>query len=138
MNQILASFQNIQVRDVIDILLVAAVFYGIFRFLRETRAQQLFRGIVLIFIFNGLTGALRLYTINWILNGAITMSEESDAFVIVVSEETGDISYAEHGKLSRYVDEDLLREKLTSIYQKDDSGFFLQNLMEGVNHEEKE
>jgi diadenylate cyclase len=277
MNQILASFQNIQVRDVIDILLVAAVFYGIFRFLRETRAQQLFRGIVLIFIFNGLTGALRLYTINWILKGAITMgfiallivfqpelrrglellgrgnifkqslselrgesvnhivdemmhaisslarqqigalivierrtglqevietgtrmdalitsellinifipgtplhdgavvikddriraaasflpltddtkldrdlgtrhraaigmSEESDAFVIVVSEETGDISYAEHGKLSRYVDEDLLREKLTSIYQKDDSGFFLQNLMEGVNHEEKE
>ncbi|NLA43372.1 TIGR00159 family protein, partial [Candidatus Saccharibacteria bacterium] len=69
---------------------------------------------------------------------AIGMSEESDAFVIVVSEETGDISYAEHGKLSRYVDEDLLREKLTSIYQKDDSGFFLQNLMEGVNHEEKE
>jgi diadenylate cyclase len=277
MNQILASFQNIQVRDVIDILLVAAVFYGIFRFLRETRAQQLFRGIVLIFIFNGLTGALRLYTITGILNGAITMgfiallivfqpelrrglellgrgnifkqslselrgesvnhivdemmhaisslarqqigalivierrtglqevietgtrmdalitsellinifipgtplhdgavvikddriraaasflpltddtkldrdlgtrhraaigmSEESDAFVIVVSEETGDISYAEHGKLSRYVDEDLLREKLTSIYQKDDSGFFLQNLMEGVNHEEKE
>jgi DNA integrity scanning protein DisA with diadenylate cyclase activity len=54
MNQILASFQNIQVRDVIDILLVAAVFYGIFRFLRETRAQQLFRGIVLIFIFNGI------------------------------------------------------------------------------------
>ncbi len=277
MNQILQTFQNITVRDIVDILLVTVVLFSIYRLFRETRAQQLVKGIVLIFLFSGATSALRLYTIYWMLNGALAVgvvallvvfqpelrrgleylgrgnilqqslsevrgetvthivdeimhaitslarqqigslivierktgmkdvietgtrmdaiissellinifipgtplhdgavvikddkisaascflpltdnnklerdlgtrhraaigiSERSDAFTIVVSEETGAISYAEHGILSRYIDEAILREKLLSVYNHDNGGFFLSNWGQSDDEVEKE
>ena len=47
---------------------------------------------------------------------AIGMSESSDALILVVSEETGTISIAENGKLSRKLDEEKLTEKLFPIF----------------------
>lgn len=44
---------------------------------------------------------------------AIGMSEESDSLIIVVSEETGTISLAENGELTRGLDYDSLMKKLT-------------------------
>jgi diadenylate cyclase len=41
------------------------------------------------------------------------MSQETDAVVVVVSEETGDISVADHGKLIRKLTPDALRSLLT-------------------------
>ncbi|HLJ56443.1 MAG TPA: diadenylate cyclase CdaA [Chthonomonadaceae bacterium] len=50
---------------------------------------------------------------------ALGMSENSDAVVIVVSEETGTISMAVDGKLARGLPEDKLRERLTRLLQPD-------------------
>ncbi|MDO5716872.1 MAG: diadenylate cyclase CdaA [Tissierellia bacterium] len=57
---------------------------------------------------------------------ALGISEKSDCFVIVVSEETGAISTCESGEISRYLDEETLRKKLTAIYNPtpEESSFF--------------
>ncbi len=44
---------------------------------------------------------------------ALGISEQSDAVVIIVSEETGVISIAKNGKLTRYLDEKTLKEMLS-------------------------
>jgi diadenylate cyclase len=46
---------------------------------------------------------------------AVGMAEESDAVVIVVSEETGAISLAVHGKLEQKLDKNQLTQKLTHL-----------------------
>lgn len=46
---------------------------------------------------------------------AIGLTEETDAIVVVVSEETGTISVAFNGRLSRGLDEERLRRTLTSV-----------------------
>lgn len=51
----------------------------------------------------------------------IGITENSDAFVIIVSEETGIISVAENGKLKRPVQPEELRTILMSLYFQEDS-----------------
>ena len=55
---------------------------------------------------------------------AIGMSEKSDCLALIVSEETGGISIAEHGKINRYVDEPTLKKILTKLYNDQDSYIF--------------
>lgn len=58
---------------------------------------------------------------------ALGMSERSDAIALVVSEETGVISYAKGGNLHRYIDSRSLRELLESIFQNDpEENFFIR------------
>ena len=51
---------------------------------------------------------------------ALGLSEVSDASIFVVSEETGDISYARGSKLERRLSPDKLRNKLTAQYTRPD------------------
>lgn len=53
---------------------------------------------------------------------ALGLSEVSDAFIIVVSEETGVISVVEEGKMTRNLDDDMLRDKLTERFRRPAAG----------------
>lgn len=53
---------------------------------------------------------------------ALGLSEVSDAVVIVVSEETGTISLAEGGNLTRYLTKAALEARLFDLYREDQSG----------------
>lgn len=46
---------------------------------------------------------------------ALGLTEQTDALVVVVSEETGKVSVANHGKLTRDLDEETLRKVLHSL-----------------------
>ena len=49
----------------------------------------------------------------------IGITETSNVIALIVSEETGIITIAQRGKISRYADYDLLRKTLNDYYWKD-------------------
>lgn len=63
------------------------------------------------------------------------LSEQTDAVIIIVSEETGMISYAQNGKLVRGLTESTLRKKLNEIYSPEPVSLNLKelSLLNGVN-----
>lgn len=73
MEQISQIFTNIRIRDIIDILLVAVLIYKLFTLIKETRAEQLTKGIVTLLLLTKISDWLELFTINWILNKAMTV-----------------------------------------------------------------
>ena len=52
--------KTVQLRDVIDILAIALIIYGLFRLIRETRAVQLLKGIFFLLLVYILSSAFQL------------------------------------------------------------------------------
>ena len=53
--------------DFIDVAIIAFIIYQILRFIRETRAEQLVKGLLILIIVMIIAGTLHLYTLNWVL-----------------------------------------------------------------------
>ena len=58
--------------DIIDIAIVAVCIYKLYMMIKETRAEQLVKGLVIIFIFVKISDSLKLYTVNWVLENMMT------------------------------------------------------------------
>ena len=65
---LISIITNIQFSDIVDILLLSIFIYVILKFVRDTRAAQFLKGIVLIFILWFLTSWFKLYAVHSILN----------------------------------------------------------------------
>ena len=68
---IMNSIAMAEVRDYIDILLVAFMLYKLMRFLRNTNAQKLFQGLVILLVLTALSGILQLSVVYWILTNVM-------------------------------------------------------------------
>ncbi|MBQ6315658.1 MAG: diadenylate cyclase CdaA [Mogibacterium sp.] len=64
---------SIKITDVIDIVIVAFLLYKLFGFIKETRAQQLLRGVLLIVGIFLMSEILDLSLLNWLLTRLITV-----------------------------------------------------------------
>ena len=64
---------SIRVTDIVDIVIVAFLLYKLLEFIKETRAQQLFRGILLIVAAFIASEVFNLSLLNWLLKGLATV-----------------------------------------------------------------
>ena len=53
--------------DLIDISIVAYIFYKIFMFIKDTRAEQVLKGIVFLLLATQLSSTFKLHTLYWLL-----------------------------------------------------------------------
>lgn len=70
---IINSLRNISIMAIVDILVVAFVFYKGYMLIKETRAEQLLKGIVLIIALIPISYYLKLTMLNFILNKTLTI-----------------------------------------------------------------
>lgn len=70
---IINSIKNMTVWSILDILVVSYIFYKIYMLIKETRAEQLLKGILLILLLIPISSLLNLTMLNWILNKTITI-----------------------------------------------------------------
>ncbi|MDI6809257.1 MAG: diadenylate cyclase CdaA [Candidatus Eisenbacteria bacterium] len=61
-------FREVWILDVLDVAVVAFLFYRLFLLIRGTRAAQMFVGLVVIIIASMISQFLQLHSLNWIVS----------------------------------------------------------------------
>lgn len=72
-SNILTIVKNITIWNVLDILIVGYIFYKLYTLIRESRAEQLIKGLALILIVLKLSELLQLVALHWILQNTLTV-----------------------------------------------------------------
>lgn len=67
-NQFVYTLSNLRIFDIIDILIIAFIIYKAVGFLRETRAGQLVKGIVLLLALYAFAIVFKLAVLRWLLS----------------------------------------------------------------------
>lgn len=67
------SIKNISISSIMDILVVAYILYKAYMLIKETRAEQLLKGIVLIVFLIPVSSFFNLVMLNWILTKTLTI-----------------------------------------------------------------
>lgn len=69
----LLQFPKVKVGDVIEVLIIAVIIYQVIRWIKDTRAWMLFKGIIVLFAVALLASILQLSTILWIFSNTINV-----------------------------------------------------------------
>ena len=72
-DNLMGILMSIKITDVIDIVIVSYLLYELLGFIKETRAQQLFRGVLLIVAFFLVSEVFNLSLLNWLFTRLITV-----------------------------------------------------------------
>ncbi|MBI6875388.1 diadenylate cyclase CdaA [Clostridium aciditolerans] len=79
------SIKNMGISSIMDILVVSYIFYKGYMLMRETRAEQLLKGIIFIILLIPVSSFLNLTMLNWILTKTLTIGVLS--FIIIFQPE---------------------------------------------------
>ncbi|MCI5534524.1 MAG: diadenylate cyclase CdaA [Firmicutes bacterium] len=63
---------SVGITDVLDIAIITFLIYKLLGFIRETRAEQLAKGLLLLVVATVLSKWMHLYTLHWLLSGLIS------------------------------------------------------------------
>ena len=85
LSNIPASLLSLRLADILDIAIVAYLFYKLSAFVRETRAGTLIKGIILLLIFTWASNLLQLNTINYLLRNLMQFAFM--AFIVIFQPE---------------------------------------------------
>ncbi|MGN0501800.1 MAG: diadenylate cyclase CdaA [Ruminococcus sp.] len=80
-NNIFSIFRTIQIRDIVDILAIAILIFGLFKLIRETRAVQLLKGILLLLIVYFISSLFGLTMLSSLLQ---TFFEASVVIIVII------------------------------------------------------
>lgn len=110
-SNIIAGFS---LSDVIDVAIVAFVIYKVLCFIRETRAQQLVKGLLVLVAATFFSDLFNLHTLNWILEGTLTLGVI--ALIIVFQPELRrGLEYIGRGKLIKMQFGEMDKERAKQI-----------------------
>lgn len=74
---ILDSIQSlvafVEITDIIDILIVAYLFFKIYNFAKDSRAGQVLNGVLILLIFTKISEFLKLHSLYWIFYNILTV-----------------------------------------------------------------
>lgn len=108
-NTLLSTIKGMTVWSVLDIIVVSYIFYKGYMLIKETRAEQLLKGLLLVVLLIPVSGALHLTMLNWILNKTITIGVI--ATVIIFQPEIR--RALEHLGRSAFIDKHILADEET-------------------------
>lgn len=73
MQKILELFTNFRIIDFIDIIIVAVIFYKLMMLIKETRAEQLIKGLIVLLVVLNISKFLEMHMVHFILENTMTV-----------------------------------------------------------------
>ena len=116
-NQIVYAISNMRLLDIVDILVIAFVIYKAIGFLRETRAGQLVKGLLILFVIYIIANWWDLATLKWTLSKVMSSAIIAAAVIFQpelrrILENVGRTKFS-HGQL--FDDENILSKSIDKI-----------------------
>jgi diadenylate cyclase len=75
-----ATLRSFQFKDIIDIVIITLILYYLFKLLRQSRAGQLIKGVVVLLVVYAISGIAQLTMVNYILSSIFQFS----AIIIII------------------------------------------------------
>lgn len=113
---------NIQIKDFLDIIIVSYIFYKLYLLIKETRAEQLMKGILILIFITKMAEVSQLHSLSWLLNN--TIKAGMFALVIVFQPELRRV--LEHLGQTKFI-------SLMSKSQNNDVDRTVEELVEGCS-----
>ena len=112
---------NMQLKDIVDILIVSYIFYNLYLLIKETRAEQLMKGILVLLAITRIAEVLELQLLSWLLTHTI----QAGMFALLI------VFQPELRRILEYLGQTkFLSTSITNSYMNNDN--FILELVEGM------